>query len=606
MGTGCFRRRATLAALLLLTLSAYGTIAVRATPALPHRLASAHAGILIESNAGFNATNGVTRGSGTAQDPYVIGPWDISPVWGSAVLIRNTTAYFVLQRLNVTSTGTNQWGVVLTNVTHARVLQVNVSGTADGLILTSVDGFEVASSNLSANTVGLLLRDVRNGSVANNSFLNNGPLASGVPTGEAIDVEASVSVAFTANNLTSNGLGVQATGSSGLRFTANRFIANAHQASDDSASDSWNGTYPNGGNFWSDYRGYDDCKGPWQNDCTGGDGLGDTPYGIATSLAQPLPTVLDHYPLVPVNPANMLPVAQFTLSTSTPWTGQAVTFDGTVAYDPDGFITEYQWFFGDGLTASGPTATHAYAAPGNYSAVLRVTDNRHGAMTATRSVRVTTWVRPAIPLVLWFSPKGYAIPIPSQWSRQENVSVGANTTMDLYAYGTFNGTAANLIVDETFDPTVREDRTYLVDALNYTVTSLRKQYPSVVVTGMTFRTLAGHTALDAVIRYGTLYQDVAILTSVDLHAGWVIVLTATSAEEGNLNATWQQILDGFTITAVPPNMSLGPGSSLLLWVAVGGATGAVLGAVGGLLYFAKRSRVRRIPPPPPLPPPGTA
>lgn len=601
---GCFRRRTAVLLFLLVAVSAVSVRGTLAAPVSPTPHAAAHAPILIDDNAGFNATNGVVSGSGTSLDPYVLGPWDISAISGPGLTIRNTTAYFVLRDLNIAGSGSSTGpGIVLTNLTHASVLRVNVSGSARGVVVNDADDVEVASSNLSSNAIGLELLNVRNSSVANTSFFNDGPLSYGVPTGEAIYVASSLNVGFEFNTFTANGRGVWATASTALRFVSNRFLSNAHQASDDSAKDFWNWTYPEGGNFWSDYRGYDDCRGPLQDDCTGGDGLGDTPYGVPTSPTQPLPTVLDHYPLVPVNPPNQMPVAQFAVSTPTPWTRQTVTFDGTVAYDPDGFLTASVWTFGDGFSASGPTVTHAYAAPGNYTATLTVTDNRGATAFATRAMKVTTWVQPTVSLVLWSCPKGYELPIPSGWSREENVSMGTNATMDLYAYGTYNGTPATLVVSEAFDPTVREDRAYLAETLNATVAGLQKQYPSLVAADITFRTLSGHTALLAVLRYGALYQDVAILTSVALHAGWFIILSAAASEEGNLNGTWQQILSGFTITAVPP---AGPGlsPSFWLWVAVGGATGGVIGAVAGLLYYAKRkARPRR--PVPPLPPPYT-
>src|SRR5213076_3134076 len=42
----------------------------------------------------------------------------------------------------------------------------------------------------------------------------------------------------------------------------------------------WDDGYPQGGNFWSNYRGADQCSGPGQDVCNGPDGIGDTPYPI--------------------------------------------------------------------------------------------------------------------------------------------------------------------------------------------------------------------------------------------------------------------------------------------------------------------------------------
>ena len=55
--------------------------------------------------------------------------------------------------------------------------------------------------------------------------------------------------------------------------------------------------------------------------------------------------------------------------------GQAVQFDGTGSSDPDGTIVAYDWDFGDGNTATGATPSHTYAAAGNYTVTLTVTDD---------------------------------------------------------------------------------------------------------------------------------------------------------------------------------------------------------------------------------------
>ena len=52
-----------------------------------------------------------------------------------------------------------------------------------------------------------------------------------------------------------------------------------------------------------------------------------------------------------------------------------VAFDGSGSTDPDGSILIYEWDFGDGVTAKGIDAKHAYRAAGTYHATLKVTDD---------------------------------------------------------------------------------------------------------------------------------------------------------------------------------------------------------------------------------------
>ncbi|MEL6450683.1 MAG: PKD domain-containing protein [Pseudomonadota bacterium] len=55
--------------------------------------------------------------------------------------------------------------------------------------------------------------------------------------------------------------------------------------------------------------------------------------------------------------------------------GQAIPFDGTGSTPSDSPITRYSWSFGDGEQVEGPLAQKAYANPGDYRVVLRVSDD---------------------------------------------------------------------------------------------------------------------------------------------------------------------------------------------------------------------------------------
>ncbi len=91
---------------------------------------------------------------------------------------------------------------------------------------------------------------------------------------------------------------------------------------------------------------------------------------------------------VTVAPApNKPPVAAFTPSC----TALTCSVDGSASSDPDGTIGSYAWTFGDGATASGPTASHTYAAAGDFTITLTVTDNDG----ATNSTSQTVSPRPA-------------------------------------------------------------------------------------------------------------------------------------------------------------------------------------------------------------------
>jgi PKD repeat protein len=81
---------------------------------------------------------------------------------------------------------------------------------------------------------------------------------------------------------------------------------------------------------------------------------------------------------------NSPPVASFTFTCDR----LTCSFDASGSRDSDGAITSYSWNFGDGTTGSGPSVSHTYAAGGQYTVALTVTDN--GGATNTQSQTVKT------------------------------------------------------------------------------------------------------------------------------------------------------------------------------------------------------------------------
>lgn len=83
---------------------------------------------------------------------------------------------------------------------------------------------------------------------------------------------------------------------------------------------------------------------------------------------------------------NQAPVPSFTADPSSGTSPLQVHFAST-STDPDGDPLSATWHFGDGDTATGPTATHTYTAAGTYTATLVVSDGTNSAST-TRTVTV--------------------------------------------------------------------------------------------------------------------------------------------------------------------------------------------------------------------------
>lgn len=82
---------------------------------------------------------------------------------------------------------------------------------------------------------------------------------------------------------------------------------------------------------------------------------------------------------------NPPPVASFTVGVN----GLTISVDGTASSDQNGTIASYAWNFGDGKTATGATASHAYTAAGTYTVTLTVTDNQGATNSTSQSVTVS-------------------------------------------------------------------------------------------------------------------------------------------------------------------------------------------------------------------------
>ena len=97
-----------------------------------------------------------------------------------------------------------------------------------------------------------------------------------------------------ANTITENEVGINMTNSNGNTIYHNSFINNDVQAVSETSLNTWDSGYPDGGNFWSDfkerYADVEDIYSGQHQDETGSDGIWDIPYVIDENNQ-------DNYPL---------------------------------------------------------------------------------------------------------------------------------------------------------------------------------------------------------------------------------------------------------------------------------------------------------------------
>jgi PKD repeat protein len=110
---------------------------------------------------------------------------------------------------------------------------------------------------------------------------------------------------------------------------------------------------------------------------------------IASLIALTLPLLLVACPDPATPPVNLSPVASFTV---TPEAGAApleVNADASASQDPDGTIASFSWDWGDGSSLdTGKTASHTFAADGDFTVKLTVTDDKGATNEVTRAIKV--------------------------------------------------------------------------------------------------------------------------------------------------------------------------------------------------------------------------
>jgi parallel beta-helix repeat protein len=159
----------------------------KATPA-PMSGYTTHAPIVINGNSEFTSANGVTSGSGTQTDPYIIEGYDLNTSNTDGIYIGNTTAYFVIKNCYIH----NGWhyGVSLKNVKNGYIINNLITKTNYGIYFDESSSNTILKNNIYSNGNYCVFLWHSN----ENKILNN----------QATDTPRIVSLYYSSNNLVSN------------------------------------------------------------------------------------------------------------------------------------------------------------------------------------------------------------------------------------------------------------------------------------------------------------------------------------------------------------------------------------------------------------------
>ncbi|WP_223424684.1 S8 family serine peptidase [Alcanivorax limicola] len=121
--------------------------------------------------------------------------------------------------------------------------------------------------------------------------------------------------------------------------------------------------------------------------------LADATVGVLSSIGSGSPNLLLYVdPADNGNPVDRPPVAAFTVECE----ALVCSFDASGSTDDVG-VAAWDWQFGDGNTASGEQVQHTYAANGDYTVSLTVTDTANQTAERSETVRVNDGQGPDCP-----------------------------------------------------------------------------------------------------------------------------------------------------------------------------------------------------------------
>jgi len=190
-------------------------------------------GMVIHVTSSLTMTGNTMIRTGMMLDGWAVRQWNSHEIDASNTVNGRPVCYWKDRQGGTTPPGAGQ--VILANSTRVSVSGHYVKKASVGIQLGFSSNNTVTNSTFSDNYYGAMLEDSRDNTFYHNNFIDN---------------------------------------------EEQLYLAGGN---------TWDNGYPEGGNYWSDYRGSDHKSGPNQ-DIGGSDGIGDTPY--------PESYPYDHYPLI--------------------------------------------------------------------------------------------------------------------------------------------------------------------------------------------------------------------------------------------------------------------------------------------------------------------
>ncbi|MCG2826508.1 MAG: right-handed parallel beta-helix repeat-containing protein [Thermoplasmatales archaeon] len=140
---------------------------------------TSHAPIYINGNSQFTAANGVTGGSGTESDPYIIEGWGINASSGIGIHIQSTDLYFIIRNCYIHDgwtgdLGSSHDGIYLQSVTNGIIDHCTIADNLKGIYSYDSPNNQIIYSEAYNNAEeGVYFVNSLNNTLSNSACFNN-------------------------------------------------------------------------------------------------------------------------------------------------------------------------------------------------------------------------------------------------------------------------------------------------------------------------------------------------------------------------------------------------------------------------------------------------
>jgi len=133
-----------------------------------------HDPIYIEGDIEFKSLKGVSSGSGTPSDPYIIQGWKINSSANHGICIKNTTAYFKIRNCQIYG---DKWnlhdGIYLENCSNGFIQSNSINNNYLGIFYCKSTDAVVSDNSCFNNSYGVFIENSKMIRISNNSCSNN-------------------------------------------------------------------------------------------------------------------------------------------------------------------------------------------------------------------------------------------------------------------------------------------------------------------------------------------------------------------------------------------------------------------------------------------------